>query len=240
MGQRASGRATGRRGQRLLRRHASTKPVVECAARDAERFQPNGQRLGLSVDRDAPVARRVPVLLFPGSPTAVLGLVVAIVVYAVKRVLRAWTTSHVFEEALERAPAVTDGDPSASVAVEEPMLRVSAPEEHLGPCLILHAAVHFASSTMSRLTMLLRSAAELSPQISAQATTALGRARREEVGGGFDAVSAAADAAPNDLFSVSLRRGFLGCKTTEALICKIVPHTRYYGTERVKVNTCSA
>ena len=105
-----------------------------------ERIPRHGEIVSRLMPRDALTvnsAQWVPagisVLLRTGRPAAVAGFVVAVVVDAIKRMYRRWTSSHVRQEVREVLPAVTYGNAPPAVIPIRRISRIAASLSHLLP-----------------------------------------------------------------------------------------------------------
>ena len=115
------------------RRRRRTLTGVGVATRLAQRGRTPGRR---GSGRPLPRSMLISRLLIHGNPFAVLGLVVAIIVYALDAVAR-WTRTHICKEVLERiAPAVADRNAAPSVTRPSWALWVGAAHLHSPPNLI--------------------------------------------------------------------------------------------------------
>lgn len=88
-------------------------------------------------------------LLGIGCPSAVRGRIVAIVVFAIERVLRRWPFSHVLEKRRERvSPACTNRDAATAVSFPTFIVRVCAASDHCAPKHVFRQAVTTSARAM--------------------------------------------------------------------------------------------
>lgn len=128
-------------GDRLSKGVFYGPPLADDALVYALRGQADGlgpvpQAFRLAAEREEQVPARVARLFTAGSPAAIAGLVIAVVVDPLDRGLLR-RRAHVGEEVLELQPAFADRDPAAAVIDVRPVDRVTASAQHGEP-----AAVH--------------------------------------------------------------------------------------------------
>src|ERR1035438_2933855 len=88
-------------------------------------------------------------LLGIGCPSAVRGRIVAIVVFAIERVVRRWPFSHVLEKRGERvSPACTNRDAATAVSFPTFIVRVCAASDHCAPKHVFRQAVTTSARAM--------------------------------------------------------------------------------------------
>ena len=89
------------------------------------------------------VARNVSHLHCVRRPSAIPRLVISVIVYAVNRMLRRWTRSHICKEGHEVVlPSFADGYPATSPIHKVASSRVMAAPYHLAPRFVLRCSVH--------------------------------------------------------------------------------------------------
>jgi hypothetical protein len=120
------------------RERAFICPTELCAGQqhavvDSCYLRPVGHRLRFAVQSQQVATASISGLLRRGGPSSIPWLVTAIVVDAIKRVLRARRDTHVGIEVLKGLPPFTDGDPSSTVAVITRSSSSLTPCLHLGP-----------------------------------------------------------------------------------------------------------
>lgn len=113
----------------------SAKPRVNGLARDADDLSPFGHAKRLSAVHQNDILTRVSGLLFPRSPSAIAGLVVAVIVYSVER-HPVWRVAHVRNKILNFMPAFADIYAAPTVTREARMVRVQAAIPHRVPNLV--------------------------------------------------------------------------------------------------------
>ena len=118
------------RGQREIVAPAVSQPPLEKIGGNSGAPAPFGQRPCLSVHGNKPVVRFVVGLRQASSPFAVSGLVIPIVVDSVDRIFYRRPLAHVGEEVCKISPALTNGNPSTSVATKVFVSLVEAPLIH--------------------------------------------------------------------------------------------------------------
>lgn len=97
----------------------------------------------LTIGGDYVISSRVGGLLSFGSPSAIIGLVVTVIVFAVNGMLLAGPRPHIGIEVLERRqPAVANADSTPAVIGKARILLVEAPYFHICPCLIFRKPTH--------------------------------------------------------------------------------------------------
>lgn len=110
---------------------------IDHVSGDAAYFCPFRYAVGFLPDCDLYRSALVAGLLFLGSPLAVAGLVVSVVILAFNRIGFGWDWSHVGEEVQEPVlftePSVTDGYASRSVVPVRWLGRIKAPVFHGAP-----------------------------------------------------------------------------------------------------------
>lgn len=152
----------------------------------------------------------VALLFLRGGPPAVARLVVAVVVYAVKRVFRRWSAPHVCEEILKDMPPLTDFDPTTAITSIPTSFWVAASLAHRGPSHPLLAG----PQAMSRF--------EATAVGEAAATPALAVAKRIAT----DFSRLAAGAATHEPRVVLIRSAAKDRPVPEDLTCDVFEHTR--------------
>lgn len=114
----------------------TAKSVPKRALLYSEDCGPLSEMVGLPAERYALVRSRVLRLLRARYPAAIRGLVIAVWVYAVKRVIPRRSLAHIVAEALETRPALADCYSSAAVIVKGVMSRIQAALPHVNPAAI--------------------------------------------------------------------------------------------------------
>lgn len=115
----------------------------QCYARatfESQRSSPLGKCLGLTVKSEIPASSGVCVLLLNGSPSAVFGTIIAIIIDSVQGVLGAWPWSHIPEKSRKpmwSLPPLAYGDPSSAIIMVSAIGRFFAALLHPNPASIL-------------------------------------------------------------------------------------------------------
>lgn len=104
---------------------------------NASLFCPFRNGHGFSVMLKNLVAGVVSILDFLGSPAAVIGGVVSVVVDSVERMLRRWSGSHIGNKYLKGLPGIAYANASAAVSCISMVFRSSASVVHVDPCSML-------------------------------------------------------------------------------------------------------
>ena len=125
--------------------------IVESSAGHPGYFEPLNEWSAYSVDLDNAVSASVPILLHERFPSAVRGLVVAIVIDAADGVSgtpwRWWASAHVGQKIVEGLrPSIAYAYAPAAIVAEVIGMRVGAAFLHLRPGLVL--ARQFAATTV--------------------------------------------------------------------------------------------
>jgi hypothetical protein len=85
-----------------------------------------------TVDGKNTAASLISALLCCGSPSAILRLVVAVIVFAFKP-KSVWLLPHIREEIIKQPPSFTNSDPSPTIIFEGPAFGIVTPLEHVLP-----------------------------------------------------------------------------------------------------------
>lgn len=101
--------------------------------RNAVCFRPLGQTFCFSIKHNHDIPASIPHLLTACSPHAIFWAIGAVVVFALKRMLRAWPLSHVGKKLLKRVPPRVYGNPTPSIIREGEFIRIFTPHVHTGP-----------------------------------------------------------------------------------------------------------
>lgn len=117
-------------------RPAEIKPAANDLLPDSRLAGPVGDSHRFAIEGQQYVAPSVSTLLDAGSPLAVLGAVVAVVVLTVNAVPLAGTLSHVSQEVSKIVPSTADPDAPAAVVEETDALGVVTPRPHRGPNIV--------------------------------------------------------------------------------------------------------
>ncbi len=131
---------------------ASGPSLVVGASRNSVLSQPHSQWFRLTIDCCcAPFTTfaLIVVLLFVGSPSAVLEVVGTVVVDSVQAVKARRPAPHVGKEVLVAKPPLTDGDSPSSIRVELGVLGIAASSLHLCPGAVLRCFFAVGSFPMS-------------------------------------------------------------------------------------------
>ncbi len=116
---------------------------VQSLGSHSESFGPLGHSQTLTAENYQAVPSLVAVLLRSGSPAAVAGLVVPIVVDAVDAVVQRWPRSKVFKKGgVTLAPALANGNPASSPVLEQHIIGVFAALNHFGPSVVFGRSLH--------------------------------------------------------------------------------------------------
>lgn len=125
------------RTQNLIDWKPAPSSVVNCSRLNANSFRPfiDGKRLSVELNKQSRLLFLSIVRLFCSRcPSAVTRLIVAVVVNAVNRIIKAGTFAHVIAKCLKRVqPSITDRDSAFSVAVESGRERTKATIFHRVP-----------------------------------------------------------------------------------------------------------
>lgn len=170
---------------------------VERASGQARLYQPlihsaGSVQHGNRPSRAAGVRRvtAIVVLLRTRGPSTVRRIVVALVVDSIERVRVRRSAPHVRDEVLVRAPLSADRDPACPVVLEEPMVRVVAPRQHVRP-----RAVFWRLLAVRPLSMPQRGfRTHRTPKLGAQAPTGLRAAHPQKFGSHVHLLAACAPA----------------------------------------------
>jgi hypothetical protein len=155
--------ARARRRQCTLNSPAPSEPLRDPLRSDVLPPGPPLDCLSLALPGDVLVAGGVLGLLLRRFPSAVLGLVWAIVIDSPDRHSR-WRMSHVFKEGVDAIPPAANRDPPAAVPPERTVLGVIAPPVHSTPAgveahvrkavkLVVHSQAAFARCVQAKLPM---------------------------------------------------------------------------------------
>ena len=129
--------------QGSLYRPAFFEAVLYHSVANAKLPAPLGHCLRLVSEFDKHVSGFVVHLLKASCPSAVIGAVIAVVVYAVNRVKEGWPSSHVFKKAAEVVPSLAHCYPTTTVAMEKPIQSVGATLQHVRPGGVFCRHAHF-------------------------------------------------------------------------------------------------
>lgn len=132
-----------RRSEGALRAPAVVSdPGVQRGVVHTESFGPLFDGHRAAVVRDFHNEASIVGLLAAGRPFHVAGLVVPIIVFAVKRMLQRWARPKVGKKVLKLLPALTDRNPPTAVDGPPTGSRVPASVEHVLPNLVFVARRH--------------------------------------------------------------------------------------------------
>ena len=106
--------------------------IGKSASFDADAFCPCPQRHGFTLESDRPVAPSIVGLLCQRGPAAVAGIIIAVVVDAIKG-LASWAITHIRQEVLVGKPPLTDRDSSSTVAGVAAVGSAETPTPHRNP-----------------------------------------------------------------------------------------------------------
>lgn len=148
-----------RRCQRSLFRPPTKEAGRYSSCGYARNFTPLGDRAEYAVEAENTGRSPIIGLLLWSRPTAVTGFVVAVVVDAIKRMLRRRSKTHVGEEVLELQPPLSDLNAATAVAMVGLARYVSASLKHLRPCHMLGAATASVGSWHGGLSFSMKAAA---------------------------------------------------------------------------------
>jgi hypothetical protein len=145
-------------GKCIFNAPTAFESALKCRRTSKPDFQsPLSQITRFAVKFKHPVIAFICALFQSRCPSTVLGAIIAVVVFAVKRMALAWAQSHISAKVFKRfSPTITDLDPSTAVVVKHRIVWVSASLNHRTPNIIFGrftAAVsntHFTKITTTR------------------------------------------------------------------------------------------
>lgn len=131
-----------RRCQSFFDRHSTAQSLVECCPAKANHFRPLSKRPRLAVECQQTVCPRVSRLFFLRCPAAISWFVIAVVVDAVKAVLRRRTQAHIRNEQLKIMPPLADSYAAPPVPLVLLRGRSVATVKHVPPNSVFGSAFH--------------------------------------------------------------------------------------------------
>lgn len=87
-------------------------------------------------------------LLGLSSPSAIAGLVIAVVVYAIQGMLRRWLATHIKQKVFVGMPSLTNLDSASTVMLPPGCRRVKASSQHVSPSRVLCSSVCIALAVL--------------------------------------------------------------------------------------------
>lgn len=124
-----------RRGHGFFDTPSPPDATANNVLRNAKANSPIRDAQSYTVKLDKLVLCCVSSLLFPRRPSAIAGLIIAVIVDSVYRVMSAWTRPHICKKGVERIfPSLTDGYSPSSVVLPLRKSRICAPSNYSPPC----------------------------------------------------------------------------------------------------------
>lgn len=120
------------RPQQIGTGFAANDPAAQCVVLDSRASCPLHERLCYSVNGEIARIASIVLLFCSGSPLAVVWLIVAIVLNAVKR-QASGALAHIGKKVFKFTPALADSDAPAAIVGPEAVSRVTAASQHRTP-----------------------------------------------------------------------------------------------------------
>lgn len=190
---------------------SSTDTVSECGTSQTEFFKPFGKTFGFSVDRNAMVCTRVPVLSGACCPLAIFRGIRSIVVDSVERMRFVGTSPHIEQKRFISIPSVTYSNSASAVSRELGMSRIVASRTHTCPSSIFVAFASVRTLAVTELNV----GTMFAPALDAITSTRFRTSILEHSADNDFLVAANAPTSPTSIFS------FDDSETSKLLPCEI-------------------